>query len=119
MGAVTIPFLLQSAFMFANCLESQLRLGIRDYRISAIACYYAAPLMWPLILVVWVGSFVWMCGEAGVFAAAGHFRTIVLGIPLTGPALLAIAWIVLLVIALVFWGIRLDRALRAIRYSNV
>jgi len=119
MFVVPVLFLLQSVFMFAGCLYAQRWLGMRDYRTSAVVCYYAAPLMWPVILVAWAGSFVWMCGEAGVLPAAGHFRTIVLGISLTGPALAALAWMVLTGIALAFWWLRLWRALRAVRYANV
>jgi len=75
--------------------------------------------MWPLILVAWVGFFMWTCGEAGLFQGVGHFRITILGIRLNEVILGTIVWIALVACILAFWGIRMDRALQAVRYSNV
>jgi hypothetical protein len=108
-----VMFALQAAVMFTGCLWSQFRCGIRDYRISAIACYYASPLIWPLAinLTAVVMSALWLgqvfdqpaVTNAALWTAGAIFAV------LTG---LALGW-------LWFWLRRLAAALRAVRYANV
>jgi hypothetical protein len=111
---VLLPLLLQSMMMFAGCLWAQFRYGVRDYRVSAIACYYASPLLWPFIAVLFVGSFV----LANVRWPSVTVLTIGLA-RLHGDEIAAILCFLSLVGSLVFYWIRLCGALRAVRYANV
>lgn len=51
-GVFVVPLILQALMMCAACWYGQLRHGLRDYRMSAIVCYYVSPMMWPVPLLV-------------------------------------------------------------------
>ncbi len=111
--AMFVPFALQSAAMFAACLWGQVRHGIRDYRVSAVVCYYGAPLMWPLLVTLAAA------GIAGSWLAtivddaeASRLQLWVGGAILAGLLGLAVGW-------LSFWLRRLSTAMAAVRWSNV
>ena len=115
--AVPLPFALQSGTMFLACLWAQSRLDIKDYRVSAIACYYASPLLWPVMLV--------SCGLLlihlpPVYAALQ--TTVIIqgsaGRSIDGVAAAHVVWALLLLISYWFWRFRLMAALQAVRYAN-
>lgn len=115
---VIVPFVLQGAVMFAACLWAQFRAGIRDYRVSATVCYYAAPLLWPLMLTLtMIGIAVtepaWSWLDDLIIYTSPSARYLTLG------AALAAALGMLAVACLWFWVRRLSSALLAVRYSNV
>ncbi|HUU85235.1 MAG TPA: hypothetical protein VM243_17180 [Phycisphaerae bacterium] len=116
--AVIVPFPLQAAMMSFACLWSQFRSGISDYRASAVVCYYAAPLMWPLVLGLVLAAVVagaladsalvdlkLHVGRSGEYFTAWHLAMICV--------------FVLTIALLLFWGGRLLAALRSVRYANV
>jgi hypothetical protein len=120
---LVVPIAMQAVMMFTGCLYGQIRCGIRDYRVSAIACYYASPLIWPLLGVLVLGLLLWMLAESRGFSwwVSGYLE--VLGIALT-PGELALlkaslVFIVGILPALLFWWVGLRGALRAVRYANV
>ena len=113
---VLLPFALQSAVMSAACLRYQVQYAIRDYRVSAIVCYYASPLIWPFIMVA----------VTSLPILTDPVRSILLDTPFTLARLnlnglhLAIACLVITgLAALLFWWIRLGAAMRAVRFANV
>ncbi|MBN2560579.1 MAG: hypothetical protein JXQ75_06585 [Phycisphaerae bacterium] len=112
-----LPFALQSVAMFVGCLWAQLRYGIRDYRVSAIVCYYASPLMWPFMLV----AFISMVLASGSFLQGlTRYRVGPLaGLSLNGAEFVVLVALAVGLVALVFWWLRLLNALRAARYANV
>lgn len=116
-GVLALPLGLQALMMFAACLQGQLHYGIRDYRISATACYYASPLLWPVIgllilallpsslsIGIWFDSLTVPAPLDRYFTALGLYELIIL-----------FAFIG----TLLFWRLRLGRALRDIQYANV
>jgi len=110
-------FGLQVAGMFVGCLWSQWRLGVRDYRVSATACYYAAPLLWPFVLF---GPLVVIVVSGPLLSVFDPRRKFELwDFPLTGDMLGGIGLFVVFLGCLVFWRMRLGAALRAVRYANV
>ena len=109
-------FLFQALMVFAECLWSQFRLGIRDYRISAAACYYASPLMWPAVGVLFIFSISLPAIENWV-SHAKWFEF--LGLRLSGPALTMLGFAAVMLAALAFWCFRLGRALGCVRHANV
>ena len=110
--AVVMPLVAQSAMMFVGCLSAQLRLGMADYRVSAIACYYASPLMWPFVLTV-VGTAMVLLTLFWDSMHGGQDVTDTLAVKLTlllgGGAAVG---------ALIFWWFRVFAALRAVQYAN-
>lgn len=117
-ATIAIPLLLQALMMFAACLHGQLRHGIRDYRNSAVACYYASPLMWPvpvlIILAVlpaspsfnrWLYDVMFVPPPLDRYVDAPGMYEILIGVVFLG--------------VLLFWWLRLGRALKDIRYANV
>ncbi len=117
LAAAVIPFALQAAMTFAAAHWAQLYYGIRDYRISAIVCYYAAPLMWPVILVLLLGTLLLM--EPTKSSLAFSFRVPIVGLSLDGVELVVLLMLLLAMVALVFWWLRVCTALRVVRYANV
>jgi hypothetical protein len=110
-------FGLQVGGMFVGCLWSQWRLGVRDYRVSATACYYAAPLLWPFALF---GPLVVIVVSGPLLSVFDPRRKFELwDFPLTGDVIGAIGLLVVFLGCLVFWRVRLGAALRAVRYANV
>jgi len=109
---------LQAGAMFVACLWSQFRLGIQDYRVSAVVCYYAAPLLWPVLLAC--GGFV---GTAALVDASTTLDRIVhssaSGTLLTRGHLLLVAAGAVPLATLCWWARRLARAVQAVRYANV
>lgn len=114
--ATVLPFILQVLTVFAGCLWGQFVLKIRDYRVSAAACYYASPLMWPTVFVLFTWGLMFVALDRWA-ARATPFEF--LGIELVAPALVAIGMLILFVAALAFWLFRLTRALRCVRHANV
>jgi len=111
-GLITQPLL-----MFVGSLWAQLVYGIRDYRISAIVCYYSASLMWPLILTVLITCAFMLTPIANAECLFLHkipFTTLTGRIPIV-----VIIWGVLSIAAIMFWLKRLFAALRAVRYANI
>lgn len=122
MGPVAIwlailPLFLQFAVMFAGCLWAQWRYGIRDYRVSAIVCYYAAPLLWPCMMILLVplvlaaGSFLQPLASIKLLKIAG--------VKLTAKLLVIDGLLLLAMGAVGFWFRRLLLALQAVRFANV
>ena len=110
--ALAAPLVLQTGVMFAACLWAQFRLEMADYRVSAVTCYYASPLMWPVVMVVTITSMVllvlfWDSFQGGP-DVTGTFR-VKLTLLIGGGALLC---------ALVYWWWKLTAALRDVRYAN-
>jgi hypothetical protein len=112
---VAAPLLLQAAMMFAGCLWAQIHCGIRDYRVSAIACYYAAPLIWPLAAMLLV---ILVFGEMLVSTVLRTYIPLS-GLRLDGELTVLLLMLSALLLALTFWWLRLRQALRAVRYANV
>ena len=112
--ALAAPLILQSATMFIACLWAQYRYDIRDYRSSAIVCYYASPLLWPVMILP-------VAATATIFAfPAQWWRN--LGQDVIGVDLLMLAGLAIPIVVaapLLFWWSRLSAALRAVRYANV
>lgn len=115
--ACTLPMLLQFAVMFAGCLWSQWRYGVRDYRVSAVVCYYASPLMWPCMMVVLV-LLVLVCGSF-----LSPLESIKIGkvarVMVDAEHLVLLGIILLALVAVGFWWRRLLLALQAVRFANV
>lgn len=99
------------------CLWSQFRHGIRDYRVSAIICYYACPLQWPLLLALLVAGCILGSGYAEPLSKM-HVMTLA-GIRIDGVWLVAGASALLAIVCIVFWFRRLSAALWAARFANV
>ncbi len=115
-AAVTLPLLVQVLMMFGGCLAAQIALGVRDYRVSAAACYYAAPLMWPLIAAAAAATLLF----AGPWAPAlAEAEFAILGMEITVQMFLALVLAVAAIASLAFQCSRLETALRAVRYANV
>lgn len=111
-----LPLGMQSLMAFAACLWAQFRIGIRDYRVSATVCYYASPLMWPFMAVV----FAWCIALPTIEAWARRAEQFLfLGLWLDGPMLTLLGFAGLAIVALGFWWYRLMRALRSVRHANV
>ncbi len=122
MGPVAIlisvlPLLLQFTVMFAGCLWSQGRYGIRDYRVSAVVCYYASPLMWPCMMVV----LVLLVLVSGSFLSP--LESIKIGkiarVMVNAEHLILLGIILLDLVAVGFWWRRLLLAFQAVRFANV
>lgn len=115
---ICLPLAAQSLVMSAAGLRYQVQYGIRDYRVSAIVCYYASPLMWPLVVIALAGC-VTMTDPIRSSLADWDF-------PL-GPGTVrwdcsevaAFGLVVMAVLAVLFWWWRLGAAMRAVRYANV
>jgi len=115
--ATCVPFVAQAATMLITCFQAQSRLGIQDYRISAIACYYATPLMWPLMIVLLaVGLFV--TSQTG-YEVMFEWHTRVAGERIDGWVVVLGLGLSVVIAALWFWWRRLHRGLGAVRYANV
>ncbi len=109
------PFCLQTFLSFAACLWAQLKLGIRDYRVSASVCYYASPLMWPVVLTLL--SFGVLPILPYTLMRMHLFE--VLGLDIRVRDAIGLGAIVLLVVTILFWWLRLLDALRKVRHANV
>jgi len=115
---LVVPLVMQTVVTAAACLANQVRYGIRDYRISAIVCYFASPLMWPLVLIA-LSGFVAMT-EPVRSMLVDHDVELELGVAvLEGPEIILAALAVAALLAIVFWWRRLGSAMRAVRFANV
>jgi hypothetical protein len=117
MAAIGGPIALQTTMMFLGCLWSQWRYGIRDYRISAIVCYYASPLLWPLMGLLILATVTITDPVQDVL-----FRAIDIPIgrfELRGDELAGIVCTLGALAVVLFWWLRLCAALRSARYANV
>lgn len=117
MGIAVLPLILQAVVMSTGCLGAQFRCGIQDYRVSAVVCYYASPLMWPFLLMALATVFLFLDpvseflrsvyqGQLGsvAFSAADIAQGLAILGAMTG---------------LGFWWYRLARAIRGARFANV
>lgn len=117
LAVLILPLLLQALMMFTMCLHGQLCHGLRDYRGSAVVCYYASPLMWPgpLLLVLALAPMALpverLLHEIAVPSPLGGW--------LDGMSLYMVGVLLAFLISLLWWALRLNRALRDIRHANV
>lgn len=116
MAFLLIPLAAQMTIMSLACLYAQWRYTIRDYRISAIVCYYAAPLMWPFVIVLLIAMFV-MIEPVGSWL--GKHRFVVLRLSTNGAEAATLILGLLLIGTLAYWWLRLCGAMRGVRYANV
>lgn len=116
-ASVIVPLLLQAMMMFPACLAAQFRLGIRDYRQSAVVCYYASPLMWPTLMAI--GLTMLLATEPLASWLWKHEAIQILGILFEGAYLFAGLCGLMILGTLLFWWLRLQHALRVVRYANV
>lgn len=114
LGALAAPFVLQTLMLFPGCIWGQFRHGIKDYRVSAIVCYYAAPLMWPTI--AYLGG---LLGLLLVDPRSGSRPQSAGMFGLGEEVEILLAAVILPIALLSFWWIRLTDALRRVRHSNV
>ncbi|NLX21428.1 MAG: hypothetical protein GXY55_07110 [Phycisphaerae bacterium] len=116
-ASVIVPLLLQAMMMFLACLVAQYRLDIRDYRNSAIVCYYASPLMWPTLLAIGLAM---LLATEPLASWLWKYKAIqILGVLLDGECLFAGLCGLMILGTLLFWWLRLQHALRVVRYANV
>lgn len=113
-----VPFILQALAMFPACLWAQLQCGVRDYRVSAVACYYATPLLWPLTLSALAAAIVLLLPDPS------PLETGFLGGGWSDPWFWLWAGVVCVCVgafiwSLLFWLRRLLGAVKAVRYANV
>lgn len=111
------PFALQVLFSFAACLWAQVRLGIRDHRVSATVCYYASPLMWPTVAVLVAGGILPYLIPGRTFP--GRPLWVLLGLEIYPGTLIVLGYLGVLGAALGLWWLRLLRALRSVQHANV
>jgi hypothetical protein len=103
--------------MPSACFYAQLRYGIQDYRVSAIACYYATPFMWPLSLVIVLAA---VLNTSPVATFLYDFPLGLVGkSPMTAMHLVDAVLVPIALAALAFWWFRLLKALRSVRFANV
>ena len=115
---IVLPFLLQALLMFSACLWGQWRLGILDYRVSAVACYYGSPYMWPAIVTGVVSSLILFGRELENYVR--HWDRIRIGQwSISADGMMAVGCLLVIVLLLLIWWVRLLRALHAVRYANV
>lgn len=112
MLALGVPFAMQVLMMPAACLWAQARHGIRDYRVSAVVCYYASPTLWGMAVLI---PAIWVLSLADVQAA---LTLQVGGFLLEGAWVALLLWGVMFLLLVLFWWSRLDRGLRDVRYAN-
>jgi len=108
---------LQSAVMFAACLWAQVRLGIGDYRVSAVVCYYASPLIWPVLLVAMLAGTI-VASPAGLWLSEQILWVGARGFILRGTHAAALVMLLAAAGSVWFWAWRLLRGLAAVRYAN-
>ncbi len=116
--AMFVPLVLQCLLMFAGCLHGQWHFGIRDYRCSAVACYYASPLIWPCVVLMIITMLLhWSPARSWLDSAGLQRMAEFWGV--SGSGILHLALLLMCLAVLVFCWLRLGRALRDIQYSNV
>jgi hypothetical protein len=114
---IIAPLAFQSIVMFASCLWAQLRYSIRDYRVSAIVCYYAAPLFWPLAITLLAAS---ILAFRPATTELDHVPlTVFRGFQVTALHVAGAAVLLAGIAALAFWWLRLLKALWSVRFANV
>ena len=84
---------------------------------SATVCYYVSPLIWPMALIGLMSGFIFTGRLNNI--VADLFRMNVLGMTVTAAGLLGLVMALLAAGSLLYWWLRLCRALRAVRYANV
>jgi hypothetical protein len=102
---ILLPLAFQFVMTLAACLWAHMRYGIRNHRISTLVCYYASPLMWPLMLVILAIAIV---STESLTPSLGDWQLNALGVAGT-----------LIAASLAFWWLRLLRALRIVRFASV
>ncbi|MBP7934109.1 MAG: hypothetical protein KA354_05605 [Phycisphaerae bacterium] len=116
-AALGLPWLLHLLLVVAACQYAECRLKMTDSRVVVTVCYYASPLLWPLLFVgiAALSAFSTRLGQRLAEAA-----TVPLLDHLLTPADLidAVLWLAALG-ASYFMLARLRRALHAVRYANV
>ncbi|MEE8169012.1 MAG: hypothetical protein V3T70_00555 [Phycisphaerae bacterium] len=110
-------FSLHAAVMLPAALWAQHRHGIADYRVAAIVCYYASPLMWPLVLCVTLLMFT---GIDSVQLLLDRLPVLRTGWLILGAFEITVALLLgLILLSLWFWARRLHEALAAVKDANV
>ena len=115
--AAAVPFVLQVLMTFAGCLYAQFACGIRDYRVSAVVCYYASPLLWPIMTVLIAVAVLAPTPLTDWLMDTDPIKLGNLTIPWHLLAFILVAAEVLAL--LFFWWYRLSWALASVRYANV
>lgn len=113
-----LPILLQAATMFIACLWGQLRHEIRDYRTSSIVCYYASPLAWPLMILVFAAAVLFLAPISTTFDPTDGANPIAYRLRLPGRWV-AILFVLAMLACLRLWWARVNWGLRKARYANV
>jgi len=114
--AMIFLFGVEIGMMFIACLWAQFRYGIRDYRVSTIVCYYAAPLMWPLVVVFLAMNLAMMHPIASRLAEF-HFH--LRWATVDGQDCVMVGLLIMIGIAALYAWSRLCRGLRDVRFANV
>ena len=114
---LAVPLVFQSMMMFASCLWAQFRYGIADYRVSAIVCYHASPLMWPLVLALFAAAM--LIVEPIAEGLGGIPIGVVAGLSMNALHVAGAMVLLAIVAALAFWWTRVLRALHSVRFANV
>lgn len=104
-GVFVLPLVLQFFMTLAACVWGHVRYGIQNHRITTLVCYYASPLMWPLMLVILAIAII-LTGS--LTPQLGTSVPVILGVVVLPVAACA-----------AFWWIRLGKALRIVRFANV
>lgn len=116
--AIFLPLLLQALMMFAACFYGQIRYGIRDYRNSAIVCYYASPLMW-LPAMLWLLALLPEWRPLRDWLAGPSILAHLLPGSIDGVEVYLLALLLVFLLLVLVWWLRLCRGLRAIQHANV
>jgi hypothetical protein len=109
-------FVLQMGMVFVGCLWAQFHEGIRDYRVSAVVCYFGSPMLWPIIGLAFLTTIVF---AAPVFPALLDWKVRLGAWRPDGVMIAAGVLTALYVGAVVFWWSRLVRGVTAVRYADV
>ncbi len=118
LACLAAPLVFQAGMTFAACIWAQWRYGVRDYRVSAITCYYASPLIWPVMLVSLAGA-VFAMPPVGPWLEYSYSWTLWGATSVDGWEVVVLALLITLPATLLFWWLRLLKALRAVRFANV
>ncbi|HOW71833.1 MAG TPA: hypothetical protein PKY77_14630 [Phycisphaerae bacterium] len=115
--ALGLPWLLHLSLVVVACQYAECWLKMTDYRVVVTVCYYASPLLWPLLFV---GIAALSASSARLAERLAEAATVpLLDQLLTAAGLIdAVLWLAALGASCFTLG-RLRRALRAVRYANV
>lgn len=111
------PLLLQTPTMLIACLLAQSRYGIRDYRVAATVCYYAFPLVWPLVGLFLFPALLLMTPLEP--DKLPDWVVDITGISIDMASAIVALYVGAVLLAIIFWWRRLLRALAKVRHANV